>query len=580
MATNSQFLFFYVDELIKKHWVDWIEGPLAHVPATVHHHQRGFQEVLGDTRAGPRTRAGEAYKLGILTGRLVKPQAANAGFPRGWQSVISGQIPATKLGYYCYIIGKALRKNPNDPNLIEALDSLASILILHIGFKFDGRWYITALLFQFAYDQLTSSIERPLSNDELRYLSAAVINTLDSNEAMLLIGPYRTGQPIEKLRFDLGESTVRHFKIEELPNIVSNKTIGINEFNKTKAALFWANPTRGIYSRASRGQGASFLRELLRADRALVEKDQKNLISRTLDPISKNGPNAGVFSIADEAFSSHSRLYREWQQLEAILFDATNKAAEAIEFQNVSEIWILAQREIRKDENGTEIVIVKPAIVEVENREEISIAAQSDPSEEPSSAKKAGVGSGINSAASMGIQFPTEDEILKYLDLEMSVIEEAPPETAEPRRGSDSSMNRQVSKTDFGAKEARNRKLGEAGEGFIVEYEKRRLKAAGRSDLASLVAWVSKMIGDGLGYDIVSYDDEGNQIYLEVKTTTGGIATPFFVSSREVLVSEEIGEPYKLVRLFNFPKSPRFFILSGSLKVSLHLEPTSYRARV
>ncbi|MGJ8530383.1 DUF3883 domain-containing protein [Maritalea sp.] len=75
-------------------------------------------------------------------------------------------------------------------------------------------------------------------------------------------------------------------------------------------------------------------------------------------------------------------------------------------------------------------------------------------------------------------------------------------------------------------------------------------------------------------------DDDGSEIFLEVKTTTSGRATPFFVSSNEVSVSEEKGTAYRLVRVFGFPAQPRFFTLSGSLSDSVQLEATSYRARV
>lgn len=104
--------------------------------------------------------------------------------------------------------------------------------------------------------------------------------------------------------------------------------------------------------------------------------------------------------------------------------------------------------------------------------------------------------------------------------------------------------------------------------------------AAGMAELAKRVQWVSKELGDGLGYDIRSFDFEGNELFLEVKTTTGGRATAFYVSNNEVAVSERKAHAYRLVRVFDFPDKPRFFTLSGSLSESLTLEPTSYRARV
>jgi len=103
---------------------------------------------------------------------------------------------------------------------------------------------------------------------------------------------------------------------------------------------------------------------------------------------------------------------------------------------------------------------------------------------------------------------------------------------------------------------------------------------AGQNELAKRVSWVSKELGDGLGYDIRSFEIDGSEIFLEVKTTTSGRATPFFVSANEVSVSEVKGASYRLVRVYGFPNQPRFFTLNGSLSVSLQLEATSYRARV
>ena len=120
--------------------------------------------------------------------------------------------------------------------------------------------------------------------------------------------------------------------------------------------------------------------------------------------------------------------------------------------------------------------------------------------------------------------------------------------------------------------------MGEAGEEFIYLYERQRLIQADRADLAEKVTWASRDIGDGLGYDIISFEPSGEEIYLEVKTTTGGEGTPFYVSNNEVVVSAEKSSAYKLVRLYKFPVQPKFFVLSGDLKTSLNLVASSYRA--
>ncbi len=44
------------------------------------------------------------------------------------------------------------------------------------------------------------------------------------------------------------------------------------------------------------------------------------------------------------------------------------------------------------------------------------------------------------------------------------------------------------------------------GEEFVVHLERHRLQAIGRDDLALRVEWVAQTIGDGLGFDILSFN--------------------------------------------------------------------------
>ena len=87
---------------------------------------------------------------------------------------------------------------------------------------------------------------------------------------------------------------------------------------------------------------------------------------------------------------------------------------------------------------------------------------------------------------------------------------------------------------DYSLKDERDRKLGEAGELAVLEREKNELILLGRADLAKKVIHVSKIEGDGAGYDIKSYKPDGSVKYLEVKTTRGGISTSFFMSLNEI----------------------------------------------
>lgn len=132
---------------------------------------------------------------------------------------------------------------------------------------------------------------------------------------------------------------------------------------------------------------------------------------------------------------------------------------------------------------------------------------------------------------------------------------------------------------DFLGREARNQSLGSAGEEFVVCFETARLAAAGQDRLASQVERVSRTRGDGLGYDILSFDESGRERLIEVKTTRYGRETPFYVTRNELLVSREEGPRYWLYRAFSFSSNARLYLKQGPLDEGFDLEPTEFRAR-
>lgn len=81
-----------------------------------------------------------------------------------------------------------------------------------------------------------------------------------------------------------------------------------------------------------------------------------------------------------------------------------------------------------------------------------------------------------------------------------------------------------------------------AGELFVAEFESRRLHALGLSRLSERVEHVSRTRGDGLGYDVLSFDADGRERYIEVKTTAFGQETPFYVSRNELACSDACRE--------------------------------------
>ena len=133
-------------------------------------------------------------------------------------------------------------------------------------------------------------------------------------------------------------------------------------------------------------------------------------------------------------------------------------------------------------------------------------------------------------------------------------------------------------KRDYIAREARNTSLGIAGEEFVVRFEHWRLNQLGMTTLADRVEHVSQTKGDGLGYDVLSFDASGRERFIEVKTTAFGKEMPFFVTRNELDFSKDAKDHFVLCRLFEFRQAPRLFALNGALDQHCALDPVTYRA--
>ena len=155
---------------------------------------------------------------------------------------------------------------------------------------------------------------------------------------------------------------------------------------------------------------------------------------------------------------------------------------------------------------------------------------------------------------------------------------ESPPTPPPMSTTAKRAYERVARKFDPALRDQMNRALGLAGEQHVFEFEQRRLFDAGRRDLAKKVRWVSQADGDGLGYDIRSYKEDGSERWIEVKTTRGGNATPFYLTRNENEVAKERPDAFRLYRLYDFSKAPRLFTLKPPLEQLLTLEPLTFRA--
>lgn len=136
-------------------------------------------------------------------------------------------------------------------------------------------------------------------------------------------------------------------------------------------------------------------------------------------------------------------------------------------------------------------------------------------------------------------------------------------------------------KVDFIKNELENKRLGFLGELFVIKNEKDILYNNGRKDLADLVEHSSEIHGDGLGYDILSFDINGEKKYIEVKTTRSEINRPFYLTKNEIEFSKINKDNYYLYRLFDFDTNlnvGKFYKLKGDLYTELNLEAILYLA--
>lgn len=86
-----------------------------------------------------------------------------------------------------------------------------------------------------------------------------------------------------------------------------------------------------------------------------------------------------------------------------------------------------------------------------------------------------------------------------------------------------------------------NKEIGDAGEEFVYQYERAEVKKYKLGE-DKQVRRVAKLDGDGLGYDILSYDIYGNEKYIEVKTTSGPEDGHIFITANELVQSEKFPE--------------------------------------
>ena len=123
-------------------------------------------------------------------------------------------------------------------------------------------------------------------------------------------------------------------------------------------------------------------------------------------------------------------------------------------------------------------------------------------------------------------------------------------------------------KVDFKTINNENSALGDAGEVFALDWERNRLKDLNVSfNILDEVIHFSRKFGDGAGYDILSRKDNSYELlYIEVKTTKGGLDTPFYMSENEKNFMEIYKENTLIYRVYNYDKDTNV----GEIEIITH----------
>lgn len=185
------------------------------------------------------------------------------------------------------------------------------------------------------------------------------------------------------------------------------------------------------------------------------------------------------------------------------------------------------------------------------------------------------------------------DAVERYLDFNPQLVfgsapatkevlleEEAPPPLGKPKPAIDRKLERIARKYNYAERDYRNRALGRSGEELVFLNERRRLAALGKDKLSEKVEWTSRDKGDGVGYDIRSFDVSGADLLIEVKTTNGPRTTDFFLSKTEFEVAKERPDAWRLYRLHSFSKKPGLFVLPPPLTQAARLSVENWRVSV
>ena len=122
-------------------------------------------------------------------------------------------------------------------------------------------------------------------------------------------------------------------------------------------------------------------------------------------------------------------------------------------------------------------------------------------------------------------------------------------------------------KREYLRRSKESNKIGIAGEEYVIEYEKRKLREKNLSHLENQIIWQAKDYSFFPGYDIKSFNHLGEEIFIEVKSTQGSKQTQFQITDGELKAAERYGDNYYVYCVYNVLKNPKIFAIKNISKL-------------
>lgn len=168
----------------------------------------------------------------------------------------------------------------------------------------------------------------------------------------------------------------------------------------------------------------------------------------------------------------------------------------------------------------------------------------------------------------------------EYLKIKSQVPEEDYVEKISKRK--EKVLTFYARKLDYEKINREKQEIGDKGEVYVLKDQKKKVNQLD-SDLADKVRHVSKLDGDGAGYDIRSFNDKKEINYIEVKTTKGKKETPFYMSVTEYAFYELHRESYVIARVYNFDvntgKGEIEYVKGSDFETFFEKEVSAYKLR-